>query len=115
MGRPRRAPWRAMPTGTRLSALPGCGARGNPNRAYRRYTAIPLIDYAMTLKFDLVHPGTGSTALLANHIPGFGSERAPGAPTPLPTILKGEILEAKARLQELERPTKKPEIDYTYT
>ena len=23
----------------------GSGAKGNPNRAYRRYTAIPLIDY----------------------------------------------------------------------
>ena len=44
------------------------------------YSAVCL---AIALKFDLVHPGTGSTALLANHIPGFGSERAPGAPTPL--------------------------------
>ena len=30
-----------------LSAMRGSGARGNPNRAYRRYTAIPLIDYIM--------------------------------------------------------------------
>ena len=52
------------------------------------YSAVCL---AIALKFDLVHPGTGSTALLANHIPGFGSER--------------EILEVKARLQEPERPT----------
>ena len=30
-----------------LSAMRGSGARGNPNRAYRRYTAIPLIDYVV--------------------------------------------------------------------
>ena len=30
-----------------LSAMRGSGARGDPNRAYRRYTAIPLIDYVV--------------------------------------------------------------------
>ena len=30
-----------------LSAMRGSGARGNPNGAYRRYTATPLIDYVV--------------------------------------------------------------------
>ena len=39
-----------------LSAMRGSGARGDPNRAYRRYTAIPLIDYAMKRGFrSLLH------------------------------------------------------------
>ena len=38
---------------------------------------------AIALKTGSVHPGTGSTALSADHISGFGSERAPGAPTRL--------------------------------
>ena len=42
---------RGLPAGvpeheaTRLGALRGCGARGNPNRAYWHRTTIPLIDY----------------------------------------------------------------------
>ena len=44
------------------------------------YSAVCL---ALALKTGSVHPGTGSTALSADHISGFGSERAPGAPTRL--------------------------------
>ena len=44
------------------------------------YSAVCL---ALALKTGSVHPGTGSTALSADHISSFGSERAPGAPTRL--------------------------------
>jgi hypothetical protein len=41
----RGAPAMPEPEAAGLSAMRGSGARGNPNRAYRRYTAIPLTDY----------------------------------------------------------------------